>query len=112
MPRRPTAATPSTQLIRQSPAFRMPFRATRDACQIATGTMTARQSSAAWQKLSPTLNRRFLSTNENADKWSEGETATFEEGSLAKCHQPSLPPLKIMRSGWDKRFPLDRANAA
>jgi hypothetical protein len=47
MPRRPTAATPSTQLIRQSPTFRMPFRATRDAYQTATGTMTARQSSAA-----------------------------------------------------------------
>jgi len=37
--------------------------------------MTARQSFAVWQKLSPTLNRRFLSTNENADKWSEEPAA-------------------------------------
>ncbi len=96
MPRRPTAATPSTQLIRQSPAFRMPFRATRDACQIATGTMTARQSSAAWQKLSPTLNRRFLSTNENADKWSEGETATFEDGLAGRSFKLVRPPGRIL----------------
>src|SRR5258705_12022123 len=105
MPRRPTAATPSTQLIRQSPAFRMPFRATRDACQIATGTMTARQSSAAWQKLSPTLNRRFLSTNENADKWSEGETAIFEDGLAGRKLVPGFagavsfrPPLLPLAS--------------